>query len=221
MQGIEKEVSEKFLESEKEIKYEFHKWKKQLIIADKIIYVFVVLLLGVLRPDALMIGVYFMLYPYLFLTARKSAFYHLFISSIIALIWMIIVKNQYGYSREMMAIFGLNSFPLFAWASGLFATYLIYSHWEHILRKQGWLKKMLLFVAFYWPILISVETIAYHVFNIKNLATTAYVGLPICDCIHAPRWVQISYLALGPLYFAVCELIGLENPHHVRRKEQS
>ena len=214
---IEKEVSKKFQKSKREITYEFHKWKKQLVIADKIIYVVVVLLLGVFRPDTLMIGAYFMLYPYLFLTARKSAFYHLLVSSIIALAWVIIAKNQYGYNREMVLIFGLNSYPLFAWAAGLFGIYLIYSHWEHILKEQGWLKKMLLFIAFYWPLLISVETIAYHIFNIKNLSTAAYAGLPICDCIHAPRWMQISYLALGPIYFGICELIGLENPHHVER----
>jgi|TARA_B100001971_G_C18205316_1_gene547206 hypothetical protein len=215
---IKKGVSEKLRESEKGIKYEFHKWKKQLIIADKLIYVIVVLLLGLVRPDALMIGVYLMLYPYLLLTERKSAFYHLFVASVIALVWMLIANNQYGYNREMMIIFGLNSFPLFAWAAGLFAAYLIYSHWEHILKEQGWLKKMLLFVAFYWPILISLETIAYHLFNIKNLSTAMYAGLPICDCIHAPGWMQASYLALGPIYFGVCELIGLENPHHVKKK---
>jgi hypothetical protein len=207
----------KFSKSEKEFEYEFHKWKKQLIIADKAIYVLIVILLGVFRPDTLMIAVYFLLYPYLLLTARKSAFYHLFIASIISLVWMLIANNQYGYNRNMLIVFGLNSFPLFAWASGLFAAYLIYSHWEHKFKFASPIKKMLLFIAFYWPILISVETIAYHIFNIKNLSTAVYAGLPICDCIHAPIWMQVSYLALGPLYFGICELIGLENPHHIKK----
>jgi len=214
---IKNRILQVFSKPEKEVKYEFHKWKKQLIIADNAIYVLVVILLGVFRPDALMIGVYFMLYPYLFLTARKSAFYHLYVSSLIALIWMLIANTQYGYNREILIVFGLNTFPLFAWAAGLFAAYLIYSHWEHKLKYAGFVKKMILFVAIYWPILISVETIAYHVFNIKNLSAAVYVGLPICDCIHAPRWMQFSYLAMGPIYFGICELLGLENPHHKKR----
>ena len=130
---------------------------------------------------------------------------------------MLIANNQYGYNRNVMTIFGLSSFPLFAWACGLFAAYLIYSHWEHKFKFVNFIKKTLLFIAFYWPLLISIETIAYHVFNIKNLSAAAYAGLPICDCIHAPLWMQISYLALGPLYFIICELIGLENPHHVKK----
>lgn len=197
----------------KKVNYEFHKWKKQLIFADKFLYLLVVILLGVFRPDFLMIGVYILLYPYLFLTARKTAFYHLYIASLVALVWMIIANGQYGYNREMLMIFGLNSYPLFAWAVGLFAAYIIYSHWEHKLKFAGPVKKMMLFVAFYWLLLLSVETIAYHLFNIRNLSTAIYAGLPICDCIHAPVWMQISYLALGPIYFAICELIGLENPH--------
>jgi len=201
------------------IEYGFHKWKKQLILADKALFILVIALLGILRPDFLMIGVYLMLFPYLFLTARKIAFYHLFVSSLMALIWVIIAKNQYGYNQDMLLIFGLNSFPLFAWASGLFAAYLIYSHWEHKIKFAGFFKKILLFTAIYWPILLFLETISYHLFNIRNLATAAYVGLPICNCIHAPSWMQIAYFAMGPLYFGIYKLIGLENPHHIRKKD--
>lgn len=211
---IKRVISQIFSKSKKEAKYKLHKWKKQLVILDKVVYLLVVILLGILRPDILMIGVYFMLYPYILLTARKTAFYHLCVSSLIALIWVFIAKNQYGYNKEMLIIFGLNSFPLFAWASGLFGVYLIYSYWEHKFKFVSPIKKIMLFVAFYWPILISVETIAYHIFNIKNLSTAVYTGLPICDCIHAPGWMQISYFSLGPIYFGICELIGLKNPYH-------
>jgi hypothetical protein len=207
-----------FSKSEKKVEYELHKWKKQLIIADKAICVLVILLLGVFRPDALIIGVYLLLYPYLLLTARKTAVYHLFVSSIVALIWMLIANKQYGYNTEMLTIFGLNSFPLFAWASGLFGIYILYSHWEHKFKFTSPIKKMMLFAAFYWPILIAVETIGYHIFNIKNVSAAIYAGLPICDCIHAPLWMQISYLTLGLLFFGICQLIGLDNPHHIKKK---
>lgn len=214
---IKNRVSLIFSQSEKEVGYEFHKWKKQLVFADKTISVFIIILLGVVRPDVLVIGVYILLYPYLFLTARKNAFYHLYLSSLIALIWMIVTNSQYGYNQEMLTIFGLNTFPLFAWASGLFAVYLIYSHWEHKLKYASFIKKMILFVAIYWTILILVETIAYHIFDIKNISAAIYAGLPICDCIHAQKWMQISYLAIGPIYFGICKLIGLENPHHIKK----
>jgi len=199
------------------MKYEFHKWKTQLIITDLLISFIVVILLVVFRPDLLMISVYLLLYPYLFLTARKTAFYHLIISSLVALIWILIANNEYGYNHEMFTFLGLNSFPLFAWASGLFAAYLLYSHFEHKIKSVSFIKKIILFVAIYWPILIALETLAFHVFNIRNIATGMYVGLPICDCIHAPLWMQISYFAMGPIYFVICELMGLENPHHIKQ----
>lgn len=210
-------IKKRLKKLDKKAVYEFHKYKKQLVIADKLLYVFVVILLGLLRPDLLMIGVYLMLFPYLLLTARKGAFTHLFIASGVALIWMLIANKEYGYNTTMLKIFGINSYPLFAWAAGLFAAYLIYSHWEHILKKDTLVKKLLLFSAFYIPVLIGVETIAYHLFSIKNLAAASYAGLPLCDCIHAPRWMQISYILLGPIFFGICEFIGLENPHHIRK----
>lgn len=211
------DVSLSFSKQKKGSEFEFHKWKKQLIIADELISVIVIILLGFLRPDALVIGVYLLLWPYLILTARKSAFYHLLVSSIISIIWMSIANSQYGYKIKIVTVFGMSSFPLFSWALSLFATYMIYSHWEHKFKFSNPVKRMLFFIAFYWPILIGVETIAYHIFDIKNLTTAIYTGLPICNCIHAPLWMQISYLTLGPLYFIICELIGLENPHHIKK----
>jgi hypothetical protein len=40
-------------------------------------------------------------------------------------------------------------------------------------------------------------------------ATFGYPGLPLCDCIHAPRWVQVTYLSMGPIYFGLAEWLGL------------
>lgn len=198
---------------EKELKYEFHKWKKQLLIADKFIYVLVVFLLGIFSPDYVVIAAYLLVIPYVLLTQRKSLYYHFIVSSVIALMWMLIAKGEYGYNRDFLTLAGINLYPLFAWAIGLFGAYLIYSHYEHILKEQGFLRQFLLFVAFYWPLLIAVETIAYHVFDIRNIAAASYLGLPICDCIHAPKWMQAAYFAMGPVFFSVCYALKLENPH--------
>jgi len=154
----------------KEIKYEFNKWKKQLLIADKIITIIVILFLGLLSPDYVVIAAYFLIIPYLILTRRKVLFYHLMVSSAIALIWMLIANNEYLYNQDFLTIAGINLFPLFAWATGLFAIYVIYSHYEHILNEQGFIRKLLLFIAFYFPFIIGAETIGYHFFNIHNIA---------------------------------------------------
>lgn len=142
---------------EKDIKYDFHKWKRQLLIADKVAYLIIV---------------FFLIIPYILLTRRKSLYYHFAIASIVASVWMFIAKDEYGYNRDFITVAGINFYPLFAWAIGLFGAYVLYSHYEHILKEQGFLRKFLLFAAFYWPLLISVEMIAYHIFNIRNLATT-------------------------------------------------
>ena len=162
---------------------------------------------------------YFLAIPYLLLTERKILLYHFLVSSLIAIGWMLIAKKEYGYNYDFITVAGINFYPLFAWAVGMFAIYIIYSHYEHILKEQGFLRKMLLFVAFYWPWLIVVETVGYHMFNIHNLTTASYAGLPLCDCIHAPIWMQISYFLLGPIFFAICYLLRLDNPHfRVKRK---
>jgi len=219
--NLKKRCLQIFSNSGKEANYEFHKWKKQLTIADEIISLGVILLifLGVFSLDYLMIGIYFLIYPYLFLTARKNAFYHLYVSSIIALIWVVIANRHYQYGALSLTIFGLNAYPLFAWASGLFAVYILYSHWEHKIKSNSFIKKLGFFVVIYWVLLIFVETIAYHVFNVIDIVNLAYAGLPFCDCIHAPHWMQFAYFLMGPIYFTICELLGLENPHHIKKKK--
>ena len=103
-----------------EIKYEFHKWKKQLLIADKIIIILIVLFLGLVSPDYVVIAAFFLIIPYLILTQRRSLFYHLVVAFLVALIWMLIAKNEYGYNQDFLTLAGINLFPLFAWATGLF-----------------------------------------------------------------------------------------------------
>lgn len=197
----------------KEIKYTFHKWKKQLLIADKAITILAILFLGLFRPDYVVIAVFFLIIPYLILTQRRTLFYHLVVAFLVALIWMLIAKNEYGYNQNFLTLSGINLFPLFAWTVGMFAIYVIYSHYEHILMEHGFIRQLLLFMAFYFPFLIATETIAYHLFNIHNLAANSYQGLPLCDCIHAPRWMQSAYFAIGPIFFSVCRALKLENPH--------
>ena len=197
----------------KKVVYEFHKYKKQLLNFDTIICIVFILLLGVFRPDWVVITAFFIVIPYILLTKRKALLYHLLIAFFVALGWMLISKDYYGYNENFVTIAGINLFPLFAWASGLLAIYLIYSHYEHIV-KPTFLRRLGLFIAFYWPSLIVFDTIGYHLFNIVNIKAAAYKGLPICDCTHFPAWMQAAYFLIGIVFFALCYIAGLKNPHY-------
>ncbi len=186
---------------------------EKIKILDKLIYVAIIILLGILPPDLFMIGVYVFIYFYMFLTGRRKALPYILLSTIYAIIWVYNANGSYGYNQEMLVIFKMNALPLFAWASGLFGAYFIYAHFERKLKKPNFFKELLLFAVIYWVFLLGIETVAYHVFNIQNIATAnTYPGLPFCDCIHTPKWMQTMYLLNGPIYFTVCKLLRFENP---------
>ncbi len=192
--------------------------KRKLLILDILITVVVIAILGLVRPDILVILVYALLVPYLIVTRRKILFYHLILSSVVAISWMILAYSEYEYNFHSIVLFGFNLFPLFAWALGLFSAYIIYSHFEHKFHGSSFLGKLAIFTALYIPLLIVVETVSYYLFSIQNVAAAVYPGLPICNCIRAPPWMQISYFLLGLFYFALCYFLNLENPHNKRLK---
>jgi hypothetical protein len=191
---------------------------KQKFILNKLLYLDLTLvmigfiLLGLLQKEIVIITSYILLYPYLYITKRRKALIPLYISSSLAFLWILISNNQYGYKNELFLLFGLNSFPLFSWAVGLFFTYIIYCNFEIRLNLTEFKSQMLLFLLIYCPMLIFFETIAYHIFIIRNIAAINYPGLPLCNCIHAPIWIQISYFLLGPLYFIICKITKIKNP---------
>lgn len=182
-----------------------------LLFLDSLVFAFIFSLNHIFRPDILAIIVYLSLYAYLILTKRKADIAYLLISSILAISWITFAKNDYNYDRGMIHIFGLSAFPLFAWATGLAALYLLYYDIEQIfMENNGWLKRFVLFTVLYFFFIITLETIAYHVFGIRNVATRIYPGLPICDCIHAPKWMQLSYFLIGPIYFLIARFYKLK-----------
>ena len=194
------------------IKCGFRKRKEQLSVMDMVITIFATMFLGVMRPDKVVMASFVLAFPYLMITRRSALSYHLLVSSSIALAWTAIARKEYGYARQFFSLFGLNAFPLFAWAAGLFATYLIYSRYECLLQEKSYIRKLALFSLIYWPLLIAVETAAYHLFDIRNIAAAAYSGLPVCDCLHAPLWMQAAYFLMGPLFFSICYALKLESP---------
>lgn len=186
----------------------FH--NKLLLVIDKFITLIILFLLGFFRPDYLLIAVFLLLIPYLVLTKRKHLLAHLIVASILAFIWVLIVGERYNYNQSFITIAGINIYSFFAWALGLCAVYTIYEHYKKAIEPVVFFKQLLLFSAIYWPLLIFGETIAYHLLNIKNLYASRYAGLPLCNCMHGPIWLKISYFLLGPIFLFICQRLGLE-----------
>ncbi len=191
-----------------------HNWQKFLLF-DLIIIIVTILLLGLLRPDKLLIITYIFTIGYLSFTQRKVLLSHLAVSTIIGFVWTFTISNFYDYGLNFITILGVNIYPALAWSLGLLAAYVLYIYFENRLKCTNILAKIALFITIYWPLLIMAETVAYHAIDIKNLTTASYSGFSICDCLHAPLWMQISYFLLGPLFLILCHLLKLENPYNL------
>ena len=181
--------------------------EKVLIFLD-LFFILVFITLGLMiKADYSIILAYVSIVPYLILTKREWMIRQFIAASVIAVIWIMIAHDQYGYNRSFLSFNNIVLFPLFAWACGLFASYVIYSHYQRFFMKKGLPFKLLMYLILYWPLLITMETVAYHLFDIRNEATAHCTGLPILDCMHAPVWMQISYFSLGPIFFIIAMLI--------------
>jgi hypothetical protein len=186
--------------------------RKHLKSLDKIVIIIGLCLFLFLRPDIVVILLFILLPFYLWLTKRKILFYHLLVSITVSLFWAVLAQHNYSYNIKMISIIGINLFPFLAWGLGMLGVYMVYSHYEHKLKTQTVLKKLALFTAFYWPMLLIAETLGRHVFGIKNMGDL-YSGLPICNCMHGPWWLKVAYFSLGIIFFITCVILKLENPH--------
>jgi hypothetical protein len=180
--------------------------KKQLLFFDLLLFLIFIILFIFIRQDILVTIIFFFLILYLILTKRIKKIPYLIISFIISLIWILLAKDYYMYNKEFIMILKINIFPLFAWTSGLFTLYLLYSYLIKYLKLKKEILIFLLFIFIYFSLLILGETIGYHYLDIKNDQTAQYPGIIICDCIHAPKWMQISYFMLGIIFFLSCKL---------------
>ena len=184
-------------------------FKKYLLFIDILMILVFFVIWKLLWPNYISFLVAFVLIiAYIFSTKRNPLIFALIIAGIISVIWMLFNKEQYGYNQEFGSIFGISIYPLFWWAFGLFLTYLIYTNCEKELKNKSFFVKLIVFALIYWPLLILTETMMYHIFNVHNDTNAGYEGLPFCDCIHAPRWMQAVYFLLGPLFFSVVYLFN-------------
>lgn len=131
---------------------------------------------------------------------------YLFISFLLSLSWVFFAREEYGYNYSFYEYRNINIFPLVAWTLGLFSFYILFLFINNNLKIKRAIREFIFFVFVYWLLLLLAETVGYHLLNINNLATSAYAGLPLCNCMHAPRWMQYAYFMLGPIYFVMCAL---------------
>ena len=76
--------------------------QKKLYIVDVMFIVVAGLLFGLFRPDSVVIAVYFLLFPYMYFTKRKALLVYLGVSSFLAMVWVVIAQEYYGYVLRHM-----------------------------------------------------------------------------------------------------------------------
>jgi len=156
---------------------------------------------------------------YIVATSSRAGIYNLILASAIAIAWSYYARNDYGYNHDIATIYGISTYPLFAWASGLLVNHIFYINFENLkifrIIKNRILTRILFFSVFYITLLLTIETVAYHLFNIHNKTSLEYSGLPICNCLHAPHWMQASYMLLGPFFFVISLLWDNGDPYNM------
>ena len=139
---------------------------------------------------------------------KTTSIVTIFLSAfVISLTWSYFARDMYSYNMDFPVIFGINSYPLICWTLALTAGCLLVNHLLRRLRITRFTLRLLGTIGFYFVAVIIAETVGYHVFGVKDTSTAQYPGLPLCDCLHAPGWMQFAYFALGPLHWVVTQLL--------------
>lgn len=138
-------------------------------------------------------------YFYLKFTGRPCLVKNLAVAFIVSLIWVSIAKENYHYGDGFLEIHGFCPYPVFVWGMGLFAVSLLISHTEH-LTGTSLPRRLAFYTVLCTALIIVVEYSAFHIFRFQNQATLKYAPVPVINCIHGPRWMQVMYFLLGPVY---------------------
>ncbi|MCX6220710.1 MAG: hypothetical protein NTZ69_06950 [Bacteroidia bacterium] len=173
----------------------------RLLLTDLSIAFTVILIFSLFRAyaDWVLLGSWLFIFVYLLQKHRIEAFLHLLLATLMASIWVHFAKDYYGYKFDYLTIFGMNTLPLMAWT----LTLLGFGEVCNQLPFKRKIFRFLIFVPVFWVLLILFETVAYHVLEIRNTMTSNFIGLPYCDCIHAPVWMQVVYFAMSPVYYGL------------------
>ena len=174
--------------------------KNKFLIPDFLILAVIIIGMSIFSAyaDWALLVSYIFVVLYKVLTRRWKGLMHLGISTVIALIWVFFAQKNYAYNYEYLSVFGMNILPILAWSLGLLGVSELFNYF----RVQNDVMNFILFVPVFWLLLILIETYAFHVIEIRDTGSGNAIGLPFCNCIHAPWWMRIVYFTMGPAYYA-------------------
>lgn len=182
------------------------------ILLDLLGFFAALLILVVVPADVATPLIYVLVLIYLLVFRRIADVKRMGLATIIGVTWMIFAKDMYQYVGSFYTVAGINIFPLFAVPIALMGIWVLYQAVSVFLASKSFHWRIGLFTIFVnWPVLILVEYLGYHWLDIQNASTSQYAGLAFCDCLHAPWWMQLTYFAFGPIFFALCYALDL---HH-------
>lgn len=178
--------------------------KHRILLSDLSVAFFILLLFSIFKShaDLVLLISWPFIFVYFLLMRRIKALSHLLLATLMAVIWVQFAKEYYGYKYDYLKIVGMNTLPLMAWTLTLLGLGEVCNH----LKFKRKILNFLIFVPSFWFLLILFETVAYHILEIRNTMTGNYIGLPFCNCLHAPTWMKMVYFAMGPVYYGLSHL---------------
>ena len=130
------------------------------------------------------------------------------IAFVISSVWVYVARDIYLYNVDTLTIGEVNMYALVAWSLGLLVSYLLYLVTSRYFKPKLWWQKLIVFNGTYVPILLLLETVAYHVFNVVNVGTATYSGISFCDCLHAPTWMKWWYILAGSVFMIAVGVVN-------------
>jgi accessory gene regulator protein AgrB len=175
-----------------------------IIIIDVLILTGIITAISVFagHADIVLLLSWIIVAAYTAMAHRYISLSHLLMSTLLAVAWVYLARENYGYNHSYITIAGVNLLPLLAWSLGLVGVSEIFNHFKTKRR----INNFILFIPIFWILLILIETYAFHVIEIRDTLSGNTIGLPFCNCIHAPWWMRFVYFSLGPIYYALTML---------------
>lgn len=140
---------------------------------------------------------------HLYLTGRMHWMRQYLLVVLLAVGWVYMTREYYSYNKGFALFFGLSTFPITTRIMGFMAVYGLHDHAMRYFKIHGFWRQFLFFSIPFAVLHVFLEKIGYDYLGIHNVITASYPGLPFCDCLHAPSWMQTGYLLLGPLFFTL------------------
>lgn len=187
--------------------------KNAFLLIDLGLFALAIAAFPLIGVGAVMLLVALVSIPYFRSQSKRHLLPAFFIALAMACLWAWFAGEMYRYQESILQFGRINLYPVLFWLFGLFINMTVYDDlMRHLHRLPLW-THLVVFTLMFWAGLIFVEVMAYHVYGVRNLATMGYPGLPGCNCIHGPLWMQTSYLASGPIYFMAITLFGYHQSH--------